>query len=98
VAVAGIAGIAGFTVKNPHPLEQTCQSAPASAASFATAAVRFTVAFDAICAGSEGIKLTERVVDGLIAMGLELILTLESATEVAFTVTEVPSAVTGGAV
>ena len=43
-------------------------------------------------------KLTERVVYGLIAMGLELMLTLVSATEVADIVTEVPVDVTGGAV
>jgi len=43
-------------------------------------------------------KPTERTVDGVIAMGLELILTLGSATDVAVTVTEVPVDVTGGAV
>jgi hypothetical protein len=40
----------------------------------------------------------DRVVDGLIAMGRELMLTLGSATEVAVIVAEVPVAVTGGAV
>ena len=72
-----------------------------------TAAVRFTVAFVWICAGNDGMKLTERTADGLIAMGVVelLMLTLGSATEVAVivtevavTVTEVPANVTGGAV
>jgi hypothetical protein len=64
----------------------------------ATAAVRFTVAFVWICAGNEGTNPTERVVDGLIAIGLELRVTLGSATDVAMTVTDVPVDVTGGAV
>ena len=45
VAVAGMAGMAGFTVKKPQLLAQTCQSTPEAEASFATAAVIFTVAF-----------------------------------------------------
>lgn len=98
VAVAGIAAIAGLTVKKPQPLAHTCQSTPALVVSLATAAARFTVAFVSICAGSAGMKLTERVVDGLIVMELELMLTLGSATEVATIVTEVPLDVTGGAV
>jgi hypothetical protein len=98
--VAGIAAMAGVTVKKPQPLAQTCQSTPAFVLSLgpATAAVRFTVPFAATCVGSEGTKLTERVVDGVIAMALELMLTLESATDVAVIVTEVPADVTGGAV
>src|SRR5215470_1368705 len=98
VRVAGIAGTAGLIVKKPQPLAQTCQSAPALVASLTTPAVRFTVALGSICAGSEGMKLTEGVVDGLMAMGLELTLALGSATEVAVIVTDVPVAVTGGAV
>jgi hypothetical protein len=96
--VAGIGGIAGVMVKKPQSLAQTCQSTPAPAASFATAAVRLIVPLISICDGSEGMKLTERVVDGAIVIGSELILTLGSATEVAVTVTDVPAAVTGGAV
>jgi hypothetical protein len=98
VAVAGIAGIAGVTVKNPQPLAHTCQSTPAFVASLATAAVRFAVALASICAGSEGMKLTEKVVDGWMVMALELILTAGSATEVATIVTGVRVEVTGGAV
>ena len=98
VAVAGIAGMAGLTVKKPQPLEHTCQSTPALVVSLATAASRLTVALGCICAGSVGIKLTEGVVDGLIAMGLEMMLALGSATEVAVIVIEVPVEVTGGAV
>lgn len=98
VAVAGIAGIAGWIVKKPQPLAHTCQSIPALVASLATAAVRFTVAFGCSCDGSEGMKLTEGVVEGLMVMGLELTLALGSATEVAVRVTVVPVAVTGGAV
>ena len=106
--MAGIAGIAGFTVKNPQPLSHTCQSTPAfvvSVASVVTAAVRFTVAFVWICAGNDGTKPTERTVGGLIVMALELRLTLGFATDVAVIVTEVPvtstevpAGVTGGAV
>jgi hypothetical protein len=100
VAVAGISAMAGFTVKKPQPLAHTCQSTPAFVASLATAAIKFTVAFVSICAGSAGMKLTARVVDGLMAMGSNelLMLTLVSATEVATMVTEVPLDVTGGAV
>jgi hypothetical protein len=43
-------------------------------------------------------KLTEGVVDGLMAMELELTLALGSATEVAVIATMVPVDVTGGAV
>jgi hypothetical protein len=96
--VAATAAMAGVTVKKPQPLAQTCQSTPAFVVSLATAAVRFTVALVATCAGSEGMKLTERVVSGVMAMALELMLTLESATDVAVIVTEVPADVTGGAV
>ncbi len=98
VAVAGIAGMAGLTVKKPQPLAQTCQSIPARVTSLATAAARFTVALGCICEGREGIKLTESVVDGLMATGLELMLAFGLATEVAAIVTEVPEEVTGGAV
>ena len=99
VDVAGIAGIAGLTVKKPQPLIHTCQSTPAFVVSLTTAAVRFTVAFVWICAGSEGMKPTEEtVVNGLISMGLlELMLTDGSATEVA-TIVTVVSVVAGGAV
>jgi hypothetical protein len=41
---------------------------------------------------------TERTCEGLIAMGLEVMLTLGSATDVAVSVTDVPVDVTGGAV
>jgi hypothetical protein len=106
VAVAGIAAIAGLMVKKPQPLAHTCQSTPAfviSSVTLLTAAARFTVAFGWICAGSEGTKPTERTVDGLIVIGLELMLTFGSATEVAVIVTkvggtEVPVDVIGGAV
>jgi hypothetical protein len=97
-AVAGISGRAGSMIKNPHPLAQTCQSTPALLASFATAAVRFTIVFVWTCAGSEGTKLTDGVVFGLIVIGFEMILTLGSAAEVAVMVTDVPADVTGGAV
>jgi hypothetical protein len=98
--VAATAAMAGVTVKKPQLFVQTFQSTPALVVSLgpATTAVRFTVAFAATCAGSEGIKLTERVVFGVMAMALELMLTLESATDVALIVTEVPVDVAGGAV
>jgi hypothetical protein len=98
VSVAGIAGVAGFMVKKPQPLAQRFQSTPALVASFATAAIKFMVAFGSIRDGSEGINLTERVVDGLIVMALDLAVALGSATETAVIVTEVPVVVTGGAV
>ncbi len=87
-------------VKKPQPLAQTCQSTPALALSFgpATAATRFTVVSVCICDGSDGMKLTLSVVSGVIVTGLELMLRLGSATEVAVRVTEVPVAATGGAV
>ncbi len=96
VAVALISGTAGLSVKKPHPLGQTCQSAPALVRSFATAAFSWIVSFGCSCDGRDGIKLT-RSVSGLIAMGLELMLTLGSAIEVAVSVTDVPTEVTGGA-
>ena len=96
--MAAIAGVAGLIVKKPQPLAHTYQSTPAFVVSLATAAVRFTVAFGWICAGNEGTKPTERTVDGLMVMGLELMLMLGSATDVAVSVTEVPGDVTGGAV
>jgi hypothetical protein len=83
-------------VKKPQPLAHRFQSMPAFVTSFATAAIRFTVAFGSICDGSEGIKLIVRVVDGLIVMALELAVALGLATEAAVIVTEVPA--TGGAV
>jgi hypothetical protein len=43
-------------------------------------------------------KLTDGVVFGLIVIGLEAILTLVFAMEVAMSVTDVPGDVTGGAV
>lgn len=98
VVVAGIAGLAGLIVKKPHPLAQTCQSTPACVGSLATAAFRFTVASVCICDGRDGTKLTLSAVSGLIAIGLEVILTLGSAIEVAVKMTEVPEDVTGGAV
>ena len=98
MAVAAIAGIAGLMVKKPQPAAQTSQSTPATVVSLTTAAIRLTVAFGASCAGSEGTKLIERVVTGLIAIGFELMVMLGLATEAAITVTEVPVVVTGGAV
>src|ERR1700744_173692 len=85
-------------VKKPHPLAHTCQSTPAWVVSLATEAVRFTVASGCICPGSDGTKLTAGGVLGLMTMGLEVMLTLGSATEVAGGVTVVPVDVTGGAV
>jgi hypothetical protein len=96
--VAAIAGIAGLMVKKPQPDAQTSQSTPAAVVSLATAAIRLTAAFGASCAGSEGTKLIESVVLGTIEIGLELRVTLDLATEVAVTVTEVPVVVAGGAV
>ena len=98
MAVAAIAGIAGLVVKKPQPAAQTSQSTPAAVVSLVTDAMKLTVAFGASCAGSEGTKLIERVVSGLIAIGFELMVMLGLATEAAVTVTEVPVVVTGGAV
>jgi hypothetical protein len=90
--------MAGLIVKNPQPLGQTYQSTPASIVSFATAAIRLTVALAATCDGSEGTNAMEGVVFGLIAMEPELALDCGLATEVATIVTKVPVVVTGGAV
>ncbi len=101
VEVAGMAGTAGFTVKKPQPLAQTCQSTPAAAAELAagvTAAFTATVPFGCIWAGKDGTNATATAVEGTMAMGLEEIEILGLATEVATSVTAVPAAVTGGAV
>jgi hypothetical protein len=97
VDVAGIASLAGLVVKKPQPLAQTCQSTPACAESFVTAAFRFTIAPVCTCAGTAGTKLVESPVAGMIEV-VEVVLAVVLAIEVALIVTAVPVAVTGGAV
>ena len=63
----------------------------------ATAATRLTVPSGCTFPGSDGMKLTEGVVFAAMVIGLDAMLTLESATEVAWTTTDVPGGV-GGAV
>jgi hypothetical protein len=105
VAVAAIAGIAGVVVKKPQPLAQTCQSTPAFVESFATAAIRFTVAAASSCEGAYGTNRTESAVAGTIVTGVDVTLTVLSAVDVATMATwpaasavVVPAGGTGGAV
>jgi hypothetical protein len=91
-----MAGIAGLSVKKPHPLAHTLQSTPALAGSLVTVALRFTDVPTCIPDGTKGTKVIECVFDATIVIPLDKAVALETAVDVAMILTGTPGE-TGGA-